>query len=204
MRRSYIKFHRRWWPGWERVEDDGCGVIENLARTLELSLELASKNGQEWAVMCQDDGKPVPGLVNYLSRILTTCPTDIAAFYSCRPVKDPRLLTEGVRWYVHPTLKEGPYIVMMAMRCDLVTAAVEGTRTVSDEPYADRCLQTWLKDRGIRSATHIPSLVQHFGRHSVRGNPWKVMGVPRISPTFPDGLVMREVLERYPYSKDPE
>ena len=204
MRRSSIRFHRRWWPGWERVEDDGRGVIENLCESLLKALEIAYVHDQEWAVMAQDDAKPVPDLLHYLHEPLARCPTSVASFYSCRPKVDPRLLEKGERWYVHPTRKEGPYIVLFAMRRELVNDAVAGIRSVLAEPYADRCLQTWLQRMSIPSATHIPNLAQHIGRVSVRGNPWKVMGIPRVSPTFPEGLDMRAVLKRFPYPKDTE
>ena len=203
LRTSLERYHRRWWPGWTRVMDDGCGLVENFCRTLEAARDLAQDSGQPWAMMVNDDARPVPHLVRALPFILSQCPTHVVSFISFRYRKDVQSLEKGERFRIR---RPGELIYTIAMAFDLrvlhVEEAVAHIRAGGSK-HDDVRFAAFVDAKELTVSTHIPSLVEHVrSEQSLLGNPPTIMGHPRTGVTFPDGLNIKEVLERYPYTED--
>jgi len=202
MRSSMERYHRRWWPGWTRVVDDGCGLVENFCRTLEAAHQAVIDRPQAWGFIVNDDMRPVPGLVKALPYILRQSPTPLVSFFSFRYVADTRCLERGERFRIR---KPGELIYTSALAFDScgldlgIDEIVERVRA-SRGKHDDAIFTELVDAYNMQVSTHIPCLVQHtHPADSLVGNPPTIMGRDRTTETFPEGLNIKEVLERYPY-----
>ncbi len=201
MRSSMGRYHRRWWPGWTRVVDDGCGLIENFCRTLKEAERLAKANNQSWLVEVNDDARPIPLLTKALPFILSHAPTPIVSFISFRYRADANSLEKGERFRIR---RQGELIYTLAMAVNLegvsIDEAVEAI-LAGESKHDDVRFGEYVDSQSLGVSTHVPSLVQHHCfRESLLGNPATIMGRDRTAVTFPEGLNIKEVLDRYPYS----
>lgn len=177
-------------PGWSLVVDDGGGVPENFARTIERAADVATG---AWAVMVQDDVAPLPGLVDGLDAWFDHAPPDagLVSGFSLGWKRDPRDVAAGVRWRKRRK-RELLWVMLLGVRVELVTEAATGVRA-GEGPHDDERLSKWIDAAGHVAYVHLPSLVQHVGRVSVMGKGWTIGGRPRQSPTYPDGKTFSEV-----------
>lgn len=171
-----------WFVGWPRVQDDGCGLVENFCRALE---EAAQHAHEGWVVMAQDDVEPAPGLEDELPRLLSNAPCPVVSGFSMSRVRDPRTLAQGKRWR-RRRRGELLYVLLLAVRADLVPSMVAGVRAGAG-PHDDERLSQWLDAEGVAACTALPNWVQHRGRQSLTGKGWTIGGHPRVSPTFVEG-----------------
>lgn len=196
------RYHRRWWPGWTRVMDDGCGLVENFCRTLEAANQAIIDHPQAWGFVVNDDMRPVPGLARALPRILSHAPTPLVSFFSFRYKADVASLEKGERFRPR---KPGDLIYTSAlafdpMGLDLDIPEIVALIRAGEGKHDDSRFTQVIDDYNIPLSTHIPCLVQHtHPADSLVGNPATIMGRDRTTETFPEGMTIMEVLERYPY-----
>jgi hypothetical protein len=189
--------HRQnWFHEWPRVVDTGVGLTRNFCAALRCS----ANAGSEWSMVAQDDVEPCGELEIHLCRVLGDIPDgiDVVSFFSIGRVRDLRDVQEGMRWRKR---RKGEllWILLVGVRTRLAYDVADGVERQSrPADYnggrhlttgCDERLSLWLDANGVKSATHLPSLVQHRGESSLAGHGWTIGGRPRQSPTYRDAHV---------------
>ena len=169
--------------------DERIPLPENTVAALKAGLA-APHDG--WVWLAQDDIALADGLHAELPRIAATAPEDagLISLYSWRE-RDPELLAERGPHWRRRARQEWVYMVLCAVRADLVVLLCDAITAEADEGCTsqDGPVMRWFnrqpKGPGRRRCyMALPNLTQHIGQQSTFGTGWRIFGRTRQSPTF--------------------
>lgn len=178
----------------------GIEVLKNLGHNLITGQMQSWKSlfsgGAEFAILFEDDVKACKNVVPALMEIAKAYdPPFLTAYSNRKEVREK----SGIFRISPRIFLNAQAVVMRADTWEDFTEWFEAGEfkdiPEGDLKRLDAMLQHFMVKTGVKPYATSPSLVQHVGKESMMGHPWKVGGRPRETKDFDEEFNAMELLE---------